>query len=47
MKKLRFIFYYIKLRLTVIFGIHQTFNPLGLKWRWKHWQHRERLHDEF
>lgn len=36
---LRFIFYYIKLVVLIFLGLHQTTHPLGLKYRWKNWQH--------
>jgi hypothetical protein len=38
MEKVLFSFYYFKLRLNVLMGKHKTEHPLGLKWRWKHWQ---------
>ncbi len=47
-EKIRFWFYYIKLRLTVLLGIRKTLYPLDVEWRRKHWnemkaQHRRRL----
>ncbi|HEY0657771.1 MAG TPA: hypothetical protein VGD05_04825 [Pyrinomonadaceae bacterium] len=38
MKVILFLFYYSKLLLSVMFGIHQTLHPLGLKWRWEFWK---------
>ena len=37
MKVVHFSRYYIKFRLAVLTGSHQTKNPLGLRWRWKFW----------
>jgi hypothetical protein len=34
-----FSLYYIKLRLSVLLGIHKTVNPVSLKWRWKDWNY--------
>ncbi len=34
MKAIFFFFYYSKLRIDVALGLHQTANPLNLKWRW-------------
>lgn len=36
-----FLFYYLKLRITVLFGFHKTANPLGLRWRWGHWKNTQ------
>jgi hypothetical protein len=41
MKRIRFLLYYGKLRLTNSIGFHKTSNPLGIKWRWNYWQNRE------
>ncbi len=38
MNKIRFLFYYLKMRLTTAIGFHETHNPLDMEWRWKHWQ---------
>ncbi|MDQ2746414.1 MAG: hypothetical protein M3T96_04035 [Acidobacteriota bacterium] len=38
-----FSFYYVKLRLSILFGFHRTANPLDIKWRWQHWQFRRTL----
>jgi hypothetical protein len=29
--------YYVQLRVAVLLGRKQTRNPLGLRWRWRHW----------
>ncbi len=48
-EKIRFWFYYMKLRLTVLLGVHKTSNPLDVEWRRNHWddikaaQRRKRL----
>ncbi len=42
MNVILFSLYYGKLRLGVRLGIHQTANPLDLKWRWNHWQDKYR-----
>ncbi|MDQ3748965.1 MAG: hypothetical protein M3367_08140 [Acidobacteriota bacterium] len=49
MKIILFSFYYSKLRLGVLLGIHRTPNPLNLKWRWRYWQSKElsKIIDEF
>lgn len=39
MKVISFLHYYIKLRLNVLLGVHQTVNPLGLRWRWREWSY--------
>ncbi|HKP72095.1 MAG TPA: hypothetical protein VJT82_04100 [Pyrinomonadaceae bacterium] len=39
---LAFLSYYIKLRLDILIGRHRTPRPLGLVWRWRHWQKRKR-----
>ena len=31
--------YYLKLRLSVLIGLHHTDNPLHLRWRWHHWNY--------
>ncbi len=36
-EKIRFWFYYMKLRLTVLLGVHKTSNPLDVEWRRRHW----------
>ena len=38
MEKIRFLLYYIKLRLSAGLGIHKIPNPLDIRWRWSHWQ---------
>jgi len=38
MDKIRFLFYYIKLRVTTALGFHKTFRPLDMQWRWEHWE---------
>ncbi|MCB1025825.1 MAG: hypothetical protein KDB79_15630 [Acidobacteria bacterium] len=34
-------YYFIKLKLLVVFGLHHTANPLDLRWRWNYWKRRE------
>ncbi|MGC2237637.1 MAG: hypothetical protein WA584_15855 [Pyrinomonadaceae bacterium] len=41
MKLVLFTFYYCKLLISVLFGISQTFEPLGLRWRWRYWNDRQ------
>ncbi len=43
MKVIKFALYYLKLRLSVLLGIHQTANPLSIAWRWNHWNHQYHL----
>jgi hypothetical protein len=40
MQRILFLLYYLKLRVTVLLGIHQTSNPLDMKWRWNYWRVR-------
>jgi hypothetical protein len=42
-KGVKFLFYYVALRLAVFFGIRRTLNPLDYQWRWKHWKNRKRF----
>ncbi len=42
MNVILFSLYYGKLRASVLLRIHQTANPLNLKWRWSHWQDKNR-----
>ncbi|MGB2914122.1 MAG: hypothetical protein WBB81_11255 [Pyrinomonadaceae bacterium] len=42
MKVVRFSMYYVNLQLGVIFGLRHTSHPLGLNWRWRFWQQRDR-----
>jgi hypothetical protein len=35
-KSVTFGFYYVRLRLAVVFGLHRTANPLDVAWRWRH-----------
>jgi hypothetical protein len=37
MKIILFSLYYLKLRLTLLFGIHRTANPIDIKWRYRYW----------
>ncbi len=37
-----FAWYYVKLLFKVLLGLHQTKHSLGLKYRWRHWQHLRR-----
>ncbi len=39
-KLLLFLVYYAKLRLRLLFGLHRTFRPVGMGWRWRYWQDR-------
>lgn len=39
---LSFMRYYVKLRLKVLLGLHQTTHSLGIKYRWRNWQHQHR-----
>jgi hypothetical protein len=41
MKFIWFIFYYLSLRVRVLFRLHRTDNPLDIKWRWKRWRQRD------
>ena len=41
MKLVRFTFYYFKLLLRVMLGLHETVHPLNPKWRWRLWVQRE------
>lgn len=38
MRVISFAFYYVKLLLGVTLKLHQTANPLSLRWRWNFWQ---------
>ena len=38
MRAVSFLFYYSKLLLSVLLGIHRTAHPLSVKWRWNFWQ---------
>jgi hypothetical protein len=37
-----FTWYYLKLRIRVITGLHRTTHSLGIKYRWHNWQHWQR-----
>lgn len=37
-----FAWYYVKLRIRVVAGMHQTSHSLGIKYRWHNWQHWQR-----
>lgn len=37
-----FAWYYTKLQVRVLFGLHQTTHSLGIKYRWHNWQHWQR-----
>ena len=37
-----FSWYYIKLRVRVVLGLHNTTHSLGIKYRWHNWQHWQR-----
>lgn len=53
MDKIRFLIYYLNLRLTTAIGLHQTYNPLDMEWRWRHWQQikatrrKQKMRDDF
>lgn len=34
---LQFVNYYLQKRLSVLPGLHQTRNPLNIRWRWNYW----------
>jgi hypothetical protein len=38
MRFIKFIPYYFGLRLQVLLGLRYTSHPLGVRWRWRHWQ---------
>jgi hypothetical protein len=40
MQIILFSLYYLKLRLSLLLGLHETIHPLDLGWRWKYWQKR-------
>jgi hypothetical protein len=40
-----FLWYYVKLRFSVLLGLYHTSHPLGLKYRWRNWQHWQRHKD--
>jgi hypothetical protein len=40
MDRILFSFYYVGLRLGTFLTLHETANPLDIKWRWNNWQHR-------
>lgn len=42
MKVIYFAKYYIKFRLAVLFGRHETRNPLSMRWRWKFWNSQQK-----
>ncbi len=42
MKLILFSVYYSRLRLSVMLGMHETYRPLDLEWRWRFWLHRYR-----
>ena len=37
-----FFWYYVKLRIRVVTGLHRTTHSLGIKYRWHNWQHWQR-----
>ena len=40
---LSFLLYYIRLRVNVLLGRHQTSRPLGPRYRWRQWQYTRHL----
>ena len=40
---LSFLWYYVRLRVNVLLGRHQTSRPLGLRYRWRQWQYTQHL----
>jgi hypothetical protein len=38
MEMVQFALYYARLRSSVLLGLHETYRPLGVKWRWRIWQ---------
>jgi hypothetical protein len=40
---LSFLLYYVRLRVDVLLGRHQTTRPLGLRYRWRQWQYTRHL----
>jgi hypothetical protein len=40
---LSFLWYYVWLRVNVLFGRHKTSHPLGLRYRWRQWQYTQHL----
>ena len=40
MQLIQFSMYYVKLQMTVVFGVYQTSLPMDIGWRWRFWQHR-------
>jgi len=39
LKVLFFLNYYVQKRLSVLFKLHHTANPLTMRWRWNHFIH--------
>ena len=40
---LSFLLYYVRLRVDVLLGRHQTTRSLGLRYRWRQWQYTQHL----
>ena len=40
---LAFLLYYVRLRVDVLLGRHQTSRPLGPLYRWRQWQYTQHL----
>jgi len=40
---LSFLLYYVRLRIDVLLGRHQTSRPLGPRYRWRQWQYTQHL----
>jgi len=43
MNVLSFLNYYIRLRVGIAFGSRYTAEPLGIRWRWKQWNHIQKI----
>lgn len=41
MRIIRFSLYYFFKLISVRLGVHQTSNPLELKWRWNYWRKKD------
>lgn len=41
MQIILFALYYLKLNLSVSFGIYPISEPLTVKWQWQKWQQRQ------
>jgi hypothetical protein len=41
MNVIGFVFYYLKLCVSVAAGLHHTAHPISIGWRWKYWNFRQ------